>query len=156
MTRRQRKATARLTRKQALAWPLELTAIPASQWPTPPPGDRVTGIWRSRHYLAVSYAAPAVNGIECRRLTINRVTIGGDGRWDADIPWDELQRCKRETGYGGWYGIEVYPRDRDIVNVAAMRHLWLLAEPLPIGWFASVAAPPATLTALGALSRGAG
>lgn len=92
-------------------------------------------VWRSRHYFVMVFATPPLNGVEARRLSINRVTIGSDGHWNQDIPWEDLQRCKRETGHGDWYGVEVYPRDRDIVNIANMRHLWLLAEPLGIGWF---------------------
>jgi hypothetical protein len=33
--------------------------------------------------------------------------------------------------------VEIYPRDRDIVNIANMRHLWVMAEPLALGWFAA-------------------
>lgn len=30
--------------------------------------------------------------------------------------------------------VEIYPAERDIVNVANMRHLWVLPERLPFGW----------------------
>lgn len=29
---------------------------------------------------------------------------------------------------------EVFPAESDVVNVANMRHLWLLREPPPFGW----------------------
>lgn len=135
--RAERRAIAGQMRKQATAWPLHLALVPESEWP---PRRAETslypkGVWRSRHYLVLMYAAPSLDGVEVRRLTVNRVTIGNDGHWSQDIPWEDLQRCKRETGHGDWYGVEIYPRDRDTVNVANMRHLWLLAEPLGIGWF---------------------
>ena len=57
-----------------------------------------------------------------------------DGRWKDDITWDELQEIKRQAGYGNQMAVEIYPDDLDIVNVANMRHLWILDEPLPIGW----------------------
>lgn len=121
-----------------LVRPAELAEVPESDWPPPRAGvERPIAIWRSRHYLAMLYAAPAFNGIEVRRLTINRAMLRRDGHYEEYIPWDDLQRCKRETGHGHWYAVEVYPRDRDLVAVANMRHLWLLAEPLGIGWFAS-------------------
>jgi hypothetical protein len=91
-------------------------------------------VWRSREFLVQAYAAPPLNGIEVHRLSVCRVTLQSDGRWDAEITWDDLQRVKREAGFGDWYAVEVYPRDRDVVNVANMRHLWLFADPLPIGW----------------------
>jgi hypothetical protein len=116
--------------------PSPLVEVPESEWPPPRPGKgRPQAVWRSERYLALLYGAPPFGGIEVRRLTVNRVTLGHDGRWEQNIPWDDLQRCKRETGHGDWYGLELYPRDRDLVNVANMRHLWLLSEPLAIGWF---------------------
>lgn len=137
MNRQQRRATARITREQAAAWPLQLTEVPQSEWPArdPKATSYPEAVWRSRHFLVQQHEAPLFQGIFVRRLTINRTTTRLDGRFDQDISWDDLQRCKRETGHGDWYAIEIYPRDRDVVNVANMRHLWLLAEPLPIGWF---------------------
>lgn len=136
MNRHERRATASATRKQAAGYPAELAPVHPSRWPSQQPGKAYPeAVWCSREYLVQQYWEPAFQGIEVRRLTVNRVTIGTDGHWDSNITWDELQRIKRETGHGDWYAIEVYPRDRDVVHVANMRHLWLLAEPLPIGWF---------------------
>ncbi len=120
----------------APSWPL--LPVPPERWPPRRGSEYPTAVWLSRLYLAQQYACPPCNGIEVRRLSVNRVTartVGGRSQWDADIPWEDLMRCKRDTGHDDWYAIEIYPRDRDIVNVANMRHLWLLAEPLPIGWF---------------------
>lgn len=130
--RNERRAVAGELRRQAAAWPSHLVEIPKSQWP-PRHGspEYPQAVWRSRQY-----AVRPLRGVEARRLTVNRTALGSDGHWEQDIPWDDLQRCKRETGHGDWYGFEIYPRDRDLVNVANMRHLWLLAEPLDIGWFA--------------------
>jgi hypothetical protein len=137
MSRQERAARERYLRKRATAWPAELVELPESEWPAAREGvARPLAIWRSRHYLAMRYPAPSFQGVEVRRLTVNRATLRRDGHWEEQIPWDDLQRCKRETGHGHWYAIEVYPRDRDLVIVANMRHLWLIAEPLPIGWFA--------------------
>jgi hypothetical protein len=142
VSRADRKVLVAAMREQRKAWPEQLAEVPREQWPPrrSPASEYPLAVWRSRHYLAVVYPAPIYmagpRGIQTRRLSVNRVTLRGDGRWDENIPWDDLQRCKRETGHGDWYGLEVYPRDRDIVNDANMRHLWLLAEPLEIGWFA--------------------
>lgn len=66
---------------------------------------------------------------------MNRTTLQVSGRWDDSLTWDELQAVKTDCGFGAWFGLEVYPRERDVVNVANMRHLWILEHPLPIGWF---------------------
>ncbi len=135
MNRSERKATASQMRKQAAAWPTQLAPVPESEWPSRPVAMRPLAVWRSRHYLVQVYPEPALNGVEVLRLTVNRVTMRGDGNWEQDIPWEDLQRLKRETGHGDWYGVEIYPRDRDIVADCNMRHLWLMAEPLQLGWF---------------------
>jgi hypothetical protein len=127
---------ARQMRQQAQAWPRQLVPIPETEWP-PPTATAAYPIaaWRSRDYLVQQYAEEPFRGIEVRRLTVNRVTIEVSGHWEHNIAWDDLQRCKRETGHGDWYGVEIYPRDRDVVHECNIRHLWLLAEPLSIGWF---------------------
>lgn len=136
MNRRERQTLVRDMRKQATAWPEHLVEVPESEWP-PRRGrtEYPTGLWRSRYFLVQRFDELPHDGVEVRRLSVNRVTLGMDGHWDQNISWDELQRCKRESGHGDWYGFEIYPRDRDLVHIANLRHLWLLAEPLPIGWF---------------------
>ncbi len=140
MNRSERRALVREMRKQATAWPEHLVEVPESEWPPRRIlGNRVceypTGLWRSRHYLVQRFDEPPHDGVEVRRLSVNRVTLAIDGHWDQNIPWEDLQRCKRETGHGDWYAVEIYPRDRDLVYLSNIRHLWLLAEPLRIGWF---------------------
>jgi hypothetical protein len=49
-------------------------------------------------------------------------------RFVDGIAWEDLQRLKAEIGKGDYCAVEIYPRDRDLVNVANMRHLWLLPE----------------------------
>ncbi len=69
------------------------------------------------------------------RLTINRVKRDNAvGSWTDGITWDELQRLKAEAGFGDAWAVEVYPPDADLVDVASMRHLWLLADRPPFGW----------------------
>jgi hypothetical protein len=135
MSRQDRRALGSEMRKQRAAWPKELEPMPESEWPPLRTPLYPVAVWRSRSFLVLRYDEPRFNGAEMRRLTVNRVTIGSDGHWQADISWDDLQRCKRETGHGDWYGVEIYPRERDLVHVANMRHLWLLSAPLAIGWF---------------------
>lgn len=84
----------------------------------------------ARDFLVQEFmeAAPAF-----ARLSVNRTTLDGD-RWSENITWDELQRIKAECGYRLADAVEVFPADPDVVNVANMRHLWVLREPLPFAW----------------------
>jgi hypothetical protein len=141
VNRAARRAMAGELRKQAKQWPEQLVEVPESEWPEIRGHTQPVAALRSRSFLVQIYVEPFFAGKACHRLTANRVTIGAGGHWQDGITWDELQRLKREAGYGDWYGVEVYPRDRDAVTDCNMRHLWLLERPLPLGWFTAREAP---------------
>ena len=124
-SRNQRRALLR----ENLSWPIALREIPREQWPSP--NDACAHVWRSQSFLVQEYK-PTVAGVI--RLSVNRTSLRGDGRWDDGISWDELQKIKQETGYGDRFAVEVYPADDDVVNVGNLRHLWLLPEPPPFAW----------------------
>lgn len=106
-----------------------LEEIPREEWPAVIP-DRLWKALRSNQFFVQIYQ----EADDIIRLTACRTAMEGDD-WAANITWDSLQDLKRRCGYGERYAIEVYPREIDMVNVAAMRHLWILPEPLQIGWF---------------------
>lgn len=69
-----------------------------------------------------------------QRLTINRAQLAPNGqRWADGYSWDELMVIKRLVGFGDRWAVEVYPPEAHVVDVANMRHLWLIDEP-PYGW----------------------
>lgn len=112
--------------------PLHLEGIPRDEWPEGlayRPGAPVA-VWRSRGFLVQFFAepAPAVG-----RLSILRTTLKGD-RWADEITWDELQRLKSEAGFDDKWAVEVYPAAGSVVNVANIRHLWLLPEAPAFAW----------------------
>lgn len=123
LSRNQRRQLEKENSKQ----PLTLQQIPRSQWPDNPRPPKE--VWRSRDYLVQVYAEP--NGME--RMSISSTTLLGD-RWMDGISWDELMLLKRQCGRGDRDALEVYPSDRDVVNVANMRHLWLPVEPVAFAW----------------------
>lgn len=94
-----------------------------------PPG--LIEVWRSRDFLVQVYAErPGMV-----RASINRTTLSGPkGRWIDGISWDELQRIKREIGRGEQDAVEIYPADKDVVNVANMRHIFIMDAPLDYAW----------------------
>jgi len=134
MNRAERRALKAVSRELAANRPAHLTEIPQSDWP-PPRGNapRPLRCWQSQKYLVQLYEAPPTDAARFR-LTVCRVTLNAQGRWDDQLAWEELQAVKREVGFGSWYAVEVYPPDQHIVNVANMRHLWLCEKPLQIGW----------------------
>jgi hypothetical protein len=109
-----------------------LVPIPPSQWPVllrtaerPP-----IYIWRSREFLVQFFAEPNCAG----RLSINRTEINSDGGWKDGITWNELQELKKQAGFADCWAIEFFPPEDDVVNVANIRHVWLLDKLLPFGW----------------------
>jgi hypothetical protein len=108
-------------------FPRHLVRIKPEAWPTYPP--RLAEVWRSRGFLVQVFAEDG--GIF--RLSVCRTMHNGES-WVDQISWEELMQCKRECGRGGLDAVEVYPADADIVNVANMRHLWVLPEPVAFAW----------------------
>lgn len=136
LSRTQRKAVMREQHAYLRTLPEQLTELASHEMPH---GDGApVKVWRSRKYAIQLFEA----GAGVLRLSICRSKLRDDGRWEDGLSWDELQSLKSEVGYGSWYAVEVYPADKDVVNVANMRHLWLLPEPLAVGWFAQNVVQP--------------
>ncbi len=109
-------------------WPTKLKRVPRSGWPQTKL-RWLMEVWRSRGFLVQIYYEGDV-----KRLSICRTTIKECGRWTEEITWAELQKLKAQCGYGDKAAVELYPPDKDIVNVANMRHLWILDTPPPFMW----------------------
>ena len=125
-TRAQRRQLERGNAKQ----PDRLQEVPRNQWPANAP-PTIMRVFRSRDFLVQEYEPPSAHVIA--RLSVCRTSISGN-RWKDGITWDELQRIKNECGYGNTDAIEIYPADDDVVNVANMRHLWVLDSRIPFAW----------------------
>lgn len=129
LTRNQRRAIAR----RVSSWPEKLTPIPREEWPTQLNNaqEQPMRALRSRDFICLVYdyggAGPNV------RLSICRTSMRADGHYVDGITWDELQQLKAEAGYSNRWAVEVYPPAHEVVNVANMRHLWLLDDER-IGW----------------------
>lgn len=105
-----------------------LAEVPRSQWPHDDDPRRLK-VLVSQSYLVQLFKE--ADGVV--RLSVNRVQRAGPS-WGDGITWDELMLVKREAGFGDWWAVEIYPEDNSVVNVANMRHLWVLPEPPNFGW----------------------
>jgi len=94
--------------------------------------SNVLKVWRSRGFLVQLYAPEGPD--LPHRLSINRTELKENGAWAEGITWDDLMRLKREAGFGDLCAVEVFPPEGSIVNVANMRHLWLLDETPAYVW----------------------
>ena len=131
MNRELRRQARTAVLKESARWPVTCVEIPRSEWnpnvlnhPRAP-----TRAWRSRDFLVQEFPA---EGPAIVRLSVNVTALDGQ-RWKDGIPWDDLQRLKAEAGYPMHDAVEVFPRATDVVNVANMRHIWILPKPI-CGW----------------------
>lgn len=129
MNRTQRRAAKQHLTKENAKLPAHLQEIPREKWPEGAPASLLS-VWRSKGYLVQVLNAPAPALV---RLSVNRTSIGPTG-WKDGIGWEDLQRIKAECGYGDQDAVEVFPAQRDVVNVTNMRHLWIMADPLDFIW----------------------
>lgn len=113
--------------------PRTLTQVPQKLWPQIPSGKQTAiEVWRSCHFLVVIYREHDSGFL---RMTVNRCQLKGGG-WADEITWNVLQEIKRDVGRGEQWAVECFPPDSEVVNVANMRHLWLI-DPPPYGWHRS-------------------
>lgn len=122
-------AAAYLHRENA-RYGLTLARIPDADWPfLPALPNPPREVWRSRDFLVQIFIEDGH-----LRLSVCRTSFNGSGdRWADGISWDDLQRLKGECGRGDRWAVELFPPDAEVVNVANLRHVWLVAEP-PYGW----------------------
>jgi len=142
-SRKERRTLARLQERYSSA----LEPVPQTAWPAQfqqqTEGDRRSRVWRSSEFLVQEFTAtsPAI-----ARLSVSRIEVQGQ-RWADGIAWDELQRIKNELGYFAHCAVEVFPPLLDEVNVANMRHLWVLEKVPAFVWSRSPCPPSNTPTA---------
>lgn len=127
------RAQRRRLAKDSAKLPRNLQLILREEWPEDYQHSRtLLRVWRSRDYLVQEYEAPAP---AIARLSVLRSTLDpSTGRWVDGITWEELQWVKNAVGYVNHDAVEIYPAAKDVVNVANLRHLWVMQEKLPFAW----------------------
>lgn len=131
MNRADRRARNRETKKAAhQKYSYALQRIPDGEWPrqefgSVPPLE----VWASKTWVVLVYEGPRGQDVCHHRISVRR-TDGG-----AEMTWADLQRIKRDIGRGQMWAVEVFPADEHLVDVANMRHLWLLSEKPVYAWY---------------------
>jgi len=91
--------------------------------------ENIISVYVSRYFFVQVYQDPL-----CKRISVNRNRLSNAGNWDQNISWEELQDVKNQVGFSTHDCVEIYPAERDEVNVSNMRHLWVMEEPLTFAW----------------------
>ena len=138
-----RRQMERAMREESLKFGDTLREIPFDEWTPSQRANpaRPLRVLRSRDFLVQVYNEGHYGVLV--RLSINRARLNAAGtRWEDGITWDDLQRLKAEAGYADFDAVEVYPQQAEVVNVANVRHLWIMAEPLSFAWRSRSAGAP--------------
>ncbi|UAL42168.1 hypothetical protein K8B83_14930 [Shewanella inventionis] len=104
------------------------TEIPKQDWP-PHQQKTLVRVLLSSEFLVQQFVE--TDGLI--RLSICKTNRKGN-RWADGITWDQLQEIKMHAGFGSKCAVEVFPEDSNVVNVANMRHIFILPERPAFAW----------------------
>lgn len=124
------KQLGRFLKQENRKYPNTLIMLPRESWPENQRQSKIMEVWRSSKFLVQVYYE--ADGIE--RLSIQTTRLKDNGEFEDNIPWEVLQKLKKECGRGDKEAVEIFPCDKDVVNVANMRHLWILTKKLDFTW----------------------
>lgn len=124
LNREQRRALEKVKRQLIASYPDELTKVDEND-PNMPytshPQD-LDSIWRNKKFTVMLWNVPAG-----KKMTISRNEWDSKSRRYVDgITWDEIMEIKRGIGFGEQNAVEFYPPDSEVVNIANVRHIWIL------------------------------
>lgn len=117
LPRRERRKLISDMERESNKWPARLVELLPIDWPS------------TAKDVATRMGSGPVKVFRSRSLLVQ---VYDDGEW-PELNWEDLQQAKQECGFGSSWAVELYPPDIDVVNVANMRHLWLVPEP-KFGW----------------------
>ncbi len=115
-----------------MSGPFDFEEITEDRWINTPPG--LFKAYQSKRFF-VQVALDRQSA--CIRITVNKVKNVGTEKypmWEQGISWDDLQAIKNAIGYSHYWCVECYPPREETVNVANMRHLWVLDYIPEFGW----------------------
>ena len=111
---------------------MKFETVPKEKWPKPDPRPPL------EVFINDKFLVQIIDDKGFIRMTVNRLDlksiIRGKPIWRDGITWDELEEIKNSVGYENNWMVEIYPPKNQTLNVANMRHLWLLETPPTYGW----------------------
>lgn len=129
------RAAQRYLKEQNRRYTADLDPIPREEWSAiaASMNPRPEAVWRSAYFLVMLFQDRGWTRLSVCRTQVTGLDLGGGPLWRDNITWDELMQCKAGAGFRGDWAVEVYPPEDEVVNVANMRHLWIIPEP-KYGW----------------------
>ena len=131
LNREQRRALEKVKRQLIASYPDTLQVVPENDPDIPyssHPQD-IEKIYRSKKFTVILWKPGVGFGSYSvgQRFSVWRTSWDSkEKRYVGDIKWDEIMDIKREMGLGERLAIEYYPADSETVNLANMRHVFLI------------------------------
>ena len=126
LNREQRRALEKVKRQLIASYPDTLEVVPEND-PNLPysshPQD-IDKIYRSKKYTVIVWNVPAGKKLSISRNEWDSHT----NRYKDGITWDEIMEIKRQVGFGEQNAVEFYPPDSQVINIANVRHIWILPQ----------------------------
>jgi hypothetical protein len=126
--RRSRRRTQKEHSKSLKNYSDNLEEVALNQYERKP--DNLVKAYVSKKYLVQLYQEDN----KPLRISIIRNKININMKWEDGITWEEIQDVKNEIGFKDKDCVEIYPARENVVNVANMRHVWVMDELLPFSW----------------------
>lgn len=104
--------------------------VPKEKWPFLEEDNLPVKVYKSRQFLVQIREEKGHFRICVCKLKRNS---SGD-RWEDGITWDELQEIKNKVGFSDKWCLECYPPSDKVINVANMRHLFVIDKAPEFGW----------------------
>ena len=103
-----------------------LEEIPREDWSCHASGTTncLDQVYLSKYFLVQIYREKGIPD----RISVCRNEIDKKGMFTDGITWEELQEIKNSVGYSEWDCVEIFPAEKDVVNIANFRHLWALGK----------------------------
>lgn len=133
LSRKERERVARQLEKINAKYPEHLIDVPKESWPPTAAFKQAAmpfRVMRSRDYMVQLF----LEVDQIVRMSVIRTEITTSGKWKENISWEDLQSLKAQAGYAAREAIEIFPSAGNEVNVANMRHLWVLPYAIPFAW----------------------
>lgn len=124
LNRQQRRALERAKRQLIASYPDELTRVDENDpnMPYTSHAQDLDSVWRNKKFTVMVWNVPAGKKLSISRNTWDSHT----NRYHDGITWDEIMEIKRGCGFGEQNAIEFFPPDSQVINIANVRHIWLL------------------------------
>lgn len=124
LNRQQRRALEKTKRALIATYPEKLTKVDENDpnMPYTSHASDLREVWRNKQFTVLVWRVPGGTKMSVQRNEWDSHTR----RYKDGITWDEIMEIKRAIGFGNMCGVEFFPPDDEVINIANVRHIWFI------------------------------